>query len=284
MGRGPSGASEFSQPEDDQPTNPLRRYGEKVRRVRLGRNLTQRHLATATGYSVGYVSMVEGGKLLPSQKFAQGCDLAFGTNGLFVDELRSIDEGDHPSWFLPYLDLEGKASRILNFSATLVTGLLQTENYARAVYSAALHRDEEAFIDGKTAARLSRQAIFERPAPPDLWVILHEACLRTVVGGADVMVEQLARLAAAASSPRIDIQVLPFSAGAAAPYLMPYTVLMFDNRPSVLYSDDPRGGRLYDSARTVAWGRDNYDRLRANALPLDASLALITSLSKEPQS
>ncbi|WP_311670546.1 DUF5753 domain-containing protein [Streptomyces chisholmiae] len=227
--------------------------------------------------------MVEGGKLLPSQKFAHGCDIAFGTNGLFAHELRNIDEGDHPSWFLPYLELERKASRILNYSATLVTGLLQTENYARAVYSAALHRDGATFIEGKTAARLSRQTVFERPAPPDLWVVLHEACLRTSVGGAEVMAEQLARLADAASSPRIDVQVLPFSAGAAAPYLMPYTVLMFENRASVLYSDDPRGGRLYDSARTVAWGLDNYDRLRANALPLDASLALITSLSKELQ-
>jgi transcriptional regulator with XRE-family HTH domain len=263
------------------PPDPLQRFGADVKRVRLGRKLTQKQLGKATGYSESYVSQVEAGKLMASRKFAAGCDLAFGTNGLFAGLLRRIDEGDHPSWFVPYLNLERKATRILHYSPILVTGILQTERYARAVFEAAHPKAKADIIDGKVAARLRRQAVFERQNPPDVWVILHEACLRSVVGGKEVMAEQLESLLEAAGSTRVDLQVMPFSAGATAEYLMPYTLLMFDGSPTVLYSDGPRGGRLYESAQTVAWGLDNYDRLRANALSLDGSVTLIKSLLKE---
>jgi transcriptional regulator with XRE-family HTH domain len=269
-------AQGFNQPED-----PLQRFGADVKRVRLGRSLTQSHLARATGYSVSYVSQVESGKLLPSEKFAQGCDQAFGTNGLFQGMLHRINEGDHPSWFVPYLNWERKASRILDYSANLVMGVLQTERYARAVYRAAHPKQDAEVIEGKVAARLRRRAIFDQPKRPDLWIILHEGCLRTLVGGAEVMAEQLEHLSAVAASTQVDLQVLPFSAGAAAEHLMPFTLLTFEDNPTMLYSDGPRGGRLYDSPQTVAWALDNYDRLRANALSLDGSLAWVKSLLKE---
>ncbi|WP_059006212.1 helix-turn-helix domain-containing protein [Streptomyces specialis] len=275
MDRSPT-SDDFSQPP-----NPLQRFGADVKRVRLGRKLTQKRLGETTGYSESYVSQVESGTLRASEKFAKGCDRTFGTNGLFEGLLKRIDEGDHPSWFMPYLNLERRASRILDYSANLVMGILQTERYARAVFQAAHPREDADVIEGRVAARLRRRAIFERQNPPELWVILHEGCLRTMVGGADVMAEQLDHLAMAAMSPQVDLQVMPFSAGATAEHLMPYTLLTFDDADTVLYSDGPRGGRVYDSARTVAWGLDNYDRLRANALSLGRSLALIKSLSKE---
>jgi hypothetical protein len=105
--------------------------------------------------------------------------------------------------------------------------------------------------------------------------------LRCCLIGAEVMAVQLEHLAAVAASPQVDLQVLPFSAGVAAEHLMPFTLLTFEDNPSLLYSDGPRGGRLYDSAQTVAWAVDNCDRPRANALSLDGSLAMVTSLLKE---
>ncbi|MGG7573894.1 Scr1 family TA system antitoxin-like transcriptional regulator [Streptomyces sirii] len=112
--------------------NPLQRFGRDIRQVRLTRKLTQKHLAKATGYTDGYVSKVESGTLLPrpSMKFAKGCDTVFGTGELFAGLLRRIEEGDHPSWFVPYAHLERKASRILDYSTSLVVGILQTEEYA----------------------------------------------------------------------------------------------------------------------------------------------------------
>ncbi|MET7936016.1 helix-turn-helix transcriptional regulator [Streptomyces sp. NPDC005322] len=263
--------------------NPLQRFGRDVKQVRLARKLTQKHLGQAAGYSEAYVSRVEAGKLLPrpSEKFAKGCDTAFGTGELFAGMLRRIDEGDHPSWFVPYLNLERKASRVLDYSANLVIGILQTEEYARAIFRAYFSREEAEVIEGKVAARLRRREVFERDVPPFLWVILNEACLRTVVGGADVMAGQLAYLLSAAASPHIKLQVLPFSAGAPAASTKPFTVLRFTDSPTVLYTESRVGGRMHDSAKTVTTALDDYDLLRAHALSPDRSLTLIKTLVKE---
>jgi transcriptional regulator with XRE-family HTH domain len=249
--------------------------------VRRERKITQKQLGRAAGYSESYVSRIEAGEYMPTPKFAQGCDKAFGTGSLFEELLQRIDEGDHPSWFLPYLELERKASRILDYSTTSIMGMLQTEAYARAIYRAGYPHERGDVIQGKVDARLRRRGVMKRKSPPMLWIILHEACLRTVVGGPAVMAGQLASLAESAETPNIDLQVMPFSAGADAAHLRPFTLLTFENSPTVVYSDGPQGGRLYDKTKTVATALNNYDRLRANALPLDASAALIKTMCEE---
>lgn len=268
---------------DEERLNPLQRFGQDVKQVRLGRKLTQMQLGRAAGYSEGYVSKVESGKLLPlpSQRFAQGCDLAFGTNGLFSDLLRRIDEGDHPSWFLPYLQLERRATRIMYYTANLITGIVQTEEYARAVFRAAHPRSDSEAIEAKAAARMRRREVFEADEPPLVWIILFEAGLRTVVGGPETMAGQIEYLLRAVQSPHIRLQVLPFSAGAPAAHMKPYTLLQFRDSPGVLYMETRLGGRMHDSADAFASALDDYDLLRAHALSPDASVNLMKSLLKE---
>ncbi|MFD5749774.1 Scr1 family TA system antitoxin-like transcriptional regulator [Streptomyces sp. NPDC127033] len=261
--------------------NPLQRFGLDVRTVRLGRKLTQKQLGKAAGYSEAYVSRVESGQWTASEKFAKGCDLVFGTNGLFAGLLRRIDEGDHPSWFAPYLDLERKATRILDYSSNLVMGILQTKEYAQAIFEAYFSQGDAEVIEGKVAARLRRREVFERENSPLLWAILNEACLRTIVGDAEVMAGQLEYLASVAASPHIKLQIMPYSAGAPAAHSKPYTVLQFIDAPAVLYTESRVGGRMHDSARTVTAALDDYDLLRAHALSPDRSLTLIRTLSKE---
>ncbi|WP_258037158.1 helix-turn-helix transcriptional regulator [Streptomyces sp. SM14] len=264
--------------------NPAQRFGQRVKRVRVGRKLTQKQLGKATGYSEAYVSKVEAGKLpvLPSEKFARGCDLVFGTYGLFVDMLEQMGKGDdHPSWFVPYVNFERRASMILDYSATSIMGMLQTERYAGAIFRAGYPHEANSVIKSKVDARVGRFEVMKREAPPTLWVVLHEGCLRTEVGGPSVMEGQLEHLLQAAESPHIDLQVVPFSAGASAAHILPFTLLTFESSPTVLYSDDPEGGRLYDRAASVAAALQNYDRLRAHAMAPDDSVALIQRLHKE---
>lgn len=268
--------------EDFNPlVSPLQRFGADVRRVRLGRQITQKQLGRSSGYSESYISQVESGKLLPSEKFANACDLAFGTNGLFAGWLHRIEEGDHPSPFVPYVQLEQRASGILGFSTERVMGMLQTEEYARAIFRAGHPLATEEAIEGKVAARTGRREVFNRDRPPTLWVVLYEACLRTHVGGRSVMARQLEFLADWAVRPGIDVQVIPFTAGAAAAHSTAYTLLTFRDSPTVLYADDPQGGRLCRRAAPVESAMQNYDRLRAHALPPDQSLAFIQSVREE---
>ncbi|MBL1092734.1 MULTISPECIES: helix-turn-helix domain-containing protein [Streptomyces] len=262
--------------------NPLQRFGRDVKQVRLARKLTQKGLGRAAGYSEAYVSRVEAGLLArPSEKFARGLDIAFGTGELFAGLLRRIDEGDHPSWFAPYLNLEGRASRILAYSTSLVMGMLQTEEYAQVIFRVSNPQADAEAIEGKVAARLRRREVFERDDPPILWSIMHEACLRTVVGSSEVMAGQLEFLLTAAASPRVKLQVMPFSAGAPAAHAKPFIVLRFTDAPAVLYTETRVGGKMHDSEQTVDAALDDYDLLRAHALSPDRSATLIKTLLEE---
>ena len=272
----PDSSADFTQPP-----SPLERFGADVRRVRLGRKLTQLQLGRAVGYSESYVSQVESGSRRASPKFASGCDRVFGTNGLFAGLLERLDEGsDYPSWFRPYLDLERRASQILDYSSTFIMGMFQTADYARATLRAGYPRAAAKDIDGKVAARLARYEVMNRAEPPLVWVVMHEACLRTVVGGNDTMARQLEHLLTEAESPHVTLQILPFRAGPPASGSA-FTLLVFKDSPTVLYSEGAQGGRPYDSASTVAAALETYDRLRAHALSPDDSLGLIESVAKE---
>ncbi|MFB7909533.1 helix-turn-helix domain-containing protein [Kitasatospora sp. NPDC056076] len=260
---------------------PLQRFGHEVREVRRGRNITQKGLGMATGYSEGYVSKVEKGTMMPSERFAQKCDLVFQTHGLFTRLREGIAESESPPWFVPYLQLEWTSAGIFDFSATSIMGIFQTEDYARAIFRAGHPRESPEVVHGKVVARMARRKLLEKPDPPMLWVVLHEACLRTLVGGRSVMAAQLEHLLRSAESPAVDFQVIPFSAGAVAAHTNPFTLLTFESAPTVLYAGDPQGGKMYRSSELVTRFSQNCDRLRAHALAPDDSLTLIDQVRKE---
>ncbi|MCX4910162.1 helix-turn-helix transcriptional regulator [Streptomyces sp. NBC_00878] len=254
--------------------NPLRSFGLDVREVRTSHGMSQKGLGHSTGYSESYVSKVEKGAVVPSEKFARGCDLAFNTGNLFTRQLMRLLKGDHPSWFVPYLQLERRASQILDYSNAFVMGMLQTPAYAGAVFRATHPRESSDVIKGRIEARTRRRDVMERDAPPLLWVILHEAVLRAVVGGPEVMQAQLEHLLVDTESPHVTVQVLPFKAGAPAASL-PFNVLSQNDGQSVMYSESRGQGHVTDSAAAVAEAQATYDRLRAAALSPEDSVALI---------
>ncbi|MFR9726269.1 helix-turn-helix domain-containing protein [Streptomyces sp. MS19] len=267
--------------EEDIALGEMNGFGDDLKEVRRRRRLTQQHLAQGAGYSQTYVSKVEGGTVFPSEKFAQKCDLVFDTHPLLERLRRRIAESDHPSWFVPYVQLEEKAAAILDYSTTLVMGLLQTEEYARTVFRAANPRAQQDMIEGKVAARMRRHEALTREDPPELWAMMHEATLRTVVGGNSLMADQLQHLLDLSAHAHVTLQVLPFSAGAPDDVTRPFTLLQFEDSPPVLYSDGPRGGRIFDDTGVVTKAQKTYDRLRAHAWPPAKSGTFMNTLLKE---
>src|SRR5262249_41493039 len=136
-------------------------------------------------------------------------------------------------------------------------------------------------IRSKMRARLSRRAILHRNHPPSMWAVLHEAALRSCVGGRGLMAAQIENLLAAGNLPGIDIQVMPATRGAAAVHSGPFTLLTFTDQPTVLYSEDPQGGRICRRRFIVKNCMQHFDRIRANALSPDESLHFIESVQKE---
>jgi hypothetical protein len=142
-----------------------------------------------------------------------------------------------PQWFRAYVDLESAATLIRTYEGQLVPGLLQTEDYMRAVVGGAHLDDPPGEAEQRVQLRLGRQALLERTDAPRLWAVVDEAALRRPVGGHEVMGAQLERLLEAARLPNVTLQVLPLDAGAHPAMVGAFSVLRFGEQdlPDVVY-------------------------------------------------
>lgn len=255
-------------------------FGDDVRRVRIARGMSQTGLTMATGYSRTYVSKVETGTVIPTLRFAEGCDKAFNTGDLFVRQLRRITEGEHPAWFAPYIDAEREASAIRDFSTMFVMGLLQTPEYARASLSGARPRPPQD-IDAKVTSRLRRHEVLEAVTPPTVWVVLCEPALWNIVGSSRTMADQMSHiLAMMRRHPTLTVQVLPFSSADVA-ISAAYVVLDIPGSGPQVYVEGPQGGRPYQATDSVNNAVRIYDLVRAGSLSARDSAAYIDSVRSE---
>ncbi len=161
--------------ELDSGAGPLNFFGAELRRTRAAAGLSQDQLGQRVGYSAAQVGKVETGDRAPSVDFAQNCDQALpDAGGLFgrTYELARRWDGGYPSWFTGWLEAERRAASLCWWEPLLVPGLLQTSDYARALFVAWRSADSDDEIDQLVAGRMERQSIFERPKPPGLWVIV----------------------------------------------------------------------------------------------------------------
>jgi len=142
-----------------------------------------------------------------------------------------------PQWFRAFVDLEAAATLIRTYEGQFVPGLLQTEDYMRAVVGGAQLEDSPAEAERRVALRLGRQTLLERKDAPRLWAVVDEAALRRPVGGPKVMRAQLERLIEASELPNVILQVLPFAAGAHPAMVGAFSVLRFADQelPDVVY-------------------------------------------------
>lgn len=258
----------------ESPESPAKMFGNEVKYAREARGWSQTALADKLCCGQPYVSKVERGQQLASPQFAEQCDKVFGTPGTYARmRQRAVDAGN-PVWFIPYLELEREALSICDYSTTRVMGILQTPEYAEAVFRSARPQDSETEVKRRVEDRMRRRELFGKPAPPSLWVILYESALWSSVGSAEVMREQLQHLLATSEAPQITVQVFPFSAGTAARGV-PFIVLTRQDGTQVLYEETYERGQVDDSADAVAEARAAYERLRADALSREESRSLI---------
>ncbi|MEU1052262.1 helix-turn-helix transcriptional regulator [Streptomyces sp. NPDC005876] len=180
------------------------------------------------------------------------------------------------------LTLEDEAVGENHFSCVYVPGLLQTRAYSTALQQAneiPLQPDE---IERLVDIRMKRQDILNRPQPLRLWAILDESVIRRVVGSPQTMKEQLGQLLEANESPHITLQILPFSKGAHAAALGSF-VIIGGTEPAldVVYVDFHTGSLFLEKDEELDRYRLAFDYLRAQALDMEASSALIDRVRKE---
>ncbi len=142
-----------------------------------------------------------------------------------------------PNWFQAYLGLEAAAELIRTYEVQFVPGLLQTEDYARAVVLLAHDRGNPEEVERRVALRRDRQQTLLRSDPGQLWAVVDEAALRRPIGGRAVMHKQLQSLIEATEMPNVRLQVIPFHAGGHAAAGGAFTILRFPDPvlPDVVY-------------------------------------------------
>ena len=159
-----------------------------------------------------------------------------------------------PQWFRAYVDLEAVAAQIRTYEGQFVPGLLQTEDYMRAVMRGAQLGDSPEELERRVRLRLTRQRLLAQDDGPRLWAVVDEAALRRPVGGRKVLCAQIERLVDASRLPSVTLQVLPFSAGAHAAMVGAFSILRFADQelPDVVYLEHATNALYLDKPEDVA--------------------------------
>ncbi|MFI7541529.1 helix-turn-helix domain-containing protein [Actinoplanes sp. NPDC049599] len=176
-----------------------------------------------------------------------------------------------PNWFQRYLGLEATAALIRTYEVQFVPGLLQTEEYARAVIPLGPGAGRREEIARRVRLRVERQQVLSRPHPPKLWAVVDEAALRRPVGSPRVMRDQLEALIAIVTKvPHVRLQVLPLAAGGHAAAGGSFTILRFPQQdvPDLVYLEQLTSALYLDGRADVDFYFDAVNRLFVEAAPL----------------
>ncbi|MFJ8199655.1 helix-turn-helix domain-containing protein [Streptomyces sp. NPDC096152] len=275
-----------------------RKLGAELRTLRTGAGLTSGEAARLVGWHQSKVSRIETGASGVKPADVRLLLDAYAVADAQLRELLmalagSEDRGGRHHWWHAYrgvlpptyrdfISLESQASGMRTLETSVVPGLLQTPEYARAVTRAAVEGLDDERLDALVEVRLARQDVLRARPPLELAAVLDEAVLRREVGGPEVMARQLNRLVEAARLPQVRLQVLPFGAGAHVGITGPFVVFSFlstsdldvvvlDHLTSSLYLERKEDLEAYTEA---------FNTLQIHALSPEDSLDFIAAMGE----
>lgn len=256
-------------------------FGAEIRRQREKAGMSLRRLSEVLNYSKSHLARIEAAETLPYDDLPATLDACFGTDGSFA-RLHALAKNEpFPGKYRRMIEIERRASVIEQYACSTIPGLLQTPELAESSFRAGLPQAPDAEIQALVTARIDRQALLSRPEPPRCWFILDEAALRRPAGGPQVMQRQMASLLEWGTQPNVTLQVLPFSSGQHPEAGGSTTLFTVPDEPVVAYEEGSRFGTIVEDLDTVTKLRENYDLLRAMALPPHDSEAMIRAAMKE---
>lgn len=258
--------------EGPRPAVKRRRLRAELRNARQAADLTQDQVAEAMDWSPSKIIRIEAGSVGVSTNDMKALLRLFNiTDPVRTEELlalarvareRSTTFRDAPPRLLQFIEYEASASVIRGFQPLLVPGLLQTEEYARAVFQQLMVRPSKAEVEAMVKVRMKRQEFLSRPDLKQFLFVLDEAVLRRQVGGEAVMRHQVRHLSEMAKGPNVTLEVVLFNAGAHPGMQGPFGIFEFPEAEidDVLYLETSRGELII---------RDEPDEISAHEERLD---------------
>ncbi|MEV5572983.1 helix-turn-helix transcriptional regulator [Spirillospora sp. NPDC052269] len=245
-----------------------------LRQTRKRKGLSGEALGRALQISKSKVSRIERGEERLDLDLAKKADKALGTADLFMLLVWYASFGHDPEWFPQYRRFEQQATWLRLYEAEVVSGLFQTEDYARALLVSSIETD----IEGLVMERVQRQEVLAREGDlPNVSMILSQNALEWPVGSPRIMREQLGRLLEVAELPNVMVRVVPrtWECGAHAGLVGSFHLLTGDTWGEVAYTEAPGTGRLISSPAEVLKYALRYERISGSALSVERSIELI---------
>ncbi|MEU8676947.1 helix-turn-helix transcriptional regulator [Streptomyces sp. NPDC048560] len=280
-------------PANVNPTVRRRRLGQELRRLREIKGMTAEEVAERLLVSQSKISRLENGRRSISQRDVRDlCGVYEVEDHRVVDSLMQMAKdsrqqgwwhafGDIP--YSVYIGLETDAESLRVYEPQVVPGLLQTRQYAEALINGALPESAPTDIEKRVSVRARRQDRINAPEQPlRLWAVIDESALRRMVGGKQVMIDQLEHLIEQSSLPHVTVQVLPFSMGAHPGINGQYAILEFPDAAdsSVVYIEGVTSDLYLEKANDVQRYSVMYEHLRAQALNVEQTREFISGIAK----
>ncbi|MBC9723676.1 helix-turn-helix transcriptional regulator [Streptomyces sp. TRM68367] len=276
------------------PTARQRRLGAELRKMRLAAGMTTEYAAGLLEVPRTNVPNMESGRSGISPERVRTLASNYGCEEQPLIEALAAMAGERdkgwwesyrgqlPTSFLDIAELEWHAERVRMALSVHLPGLLQTEEHARAVFEAVIPRLPPADADARVAHRMDRQQVLDRPKPPGLYVIIHEAALRMEFGGAAVARRQLEHLLRMSEREAVTVRVIPFKAGGfpGAGQSVVYAEAAVPQLDTVEL-DSTHGPEFVDSDKQLRKYRAQLDAAESVALAPDASRRFIRTLAKD---
>jgi transcriptional regulator with XRE-family HTH domain len=265
--------------EDASPMSGVQAFAQELKAQREASGLTQEQLADWMGYSTSVIAKLETCRTHPSKQHADKADHALGTPGTFR-RLRKVSvQQVYPAWFHRWPEAEEQAQTLRWYEPLVIPGLLQTDNYARAVLRGQPDATEEK-VAAQVSARILRQEVLLKDDPPNLWCVVDEGVLHRCIGDRRIMHVQLAHLCHLAERSRISVQVIPAETGAHAGLLAHFAIAEVNGQRDTVYLETATVGQVIEMPAIIAQASVVFDTLRSLALPGGASLDLIMKVAE----
>ncbi|MET8831772.1 helix-turn-helix transcriptional regulator [Streptomyces sp. NPDC004610] len=261
--------------------------GTVLKLLRERKGLTQKQFGETVGYGPDAIGAMERGVRVPRPEMLEKADEILGANGMLRKMIPDVHQAikrsrlRHPEWYRNYAALEAEAVELHHYSNQVVQGLLQTEDYARAVFTQRRPFLTEEIIEKRIADRLSRQGVFEAPPVPVVSYVLEEVVLDRPIGGRAVFAGQLQRLLSVGSMRNIEIQVMPTRVEVHPNMDGGFNLLTPKDHGQVAYTEVQGFPQLITDRNEVRKIVDRYGIMRALALnPMESEVLIKKKLEE----
>ncbi|WP_326653556.1 MULTISPECIES: helix-turn-helix transcriptional regulator [unclassified Streptomyces] len=256
-------------------------FGRQLKRFRVRAGLERPEFGSRTGYSGATIASFEQGRRIPPPRFIDKADEVLEAGGVLQEMKEEVERAQYPAFFRDAARLEADAVELHVYATQAVPGLLQSEEYARAVFAMRRPLLDENTVAQRVAARLARQEILSRKPLPTVSFVIEETVLRRPLGGPSVMRGQLEQLLLSGQQRNVEVQVMPTEREEHAGLAGPFTLIETKEGRRIAYVEAHKDSRLYTERKSVREIEEQYGILRAQALTPRESLILVEKLLGE---